>query len=199
VNLAASFGNAMLQNPGADAALFGGLLLMNVGADMEPPAVVADATGVGAIVGVPVNVLGAAAIVGGGYLAIGGATTLWQSATSDCSRTVMHMRSPESSSGGGKPTNAPNSGGRMIGENGPEINSKSWDGTKWRLDIENPAPGDRPAQMHVKYDGYSDKIQYDFGSEEFSGMPKWMREKLNKDPKFADAVEKGLKYLGEGG
>jgi hypothetical protein len=65
VNSLASFGNAMVRHPGEAASLVGGLLLTEVSTLGEGTGVVLDATGVGAIGGVPLNVVSAAGITAG--------------------------------------------------------------------------------------------------------------------------------------
>lgn len=78
VNSAASFGNAALHNPLDAAAMVGGAAMMGLGAGLEVPGVLLDATGVGAIGGVPLNLAGAGLIAGGATLAGGGAIDLSQ-------------------------------------------------------------------------------------------------------------------------
>ncbi|OBF87923.1 hypothetical protein A5791_18515 [Mycobacterium sp. 852002-51163_SCH5372311] len=76
VNAMASLGDAALHNPWDALAMVGGVELMAGGAGLEVPGVILDATGVGAVVGVPVNVAGAAMIASGAALAGGGALDL---------------------------------------------------------------------------------------------------------------------------
>lgn len=78
VNGAASFGNAALHNPLDAAAMVGGAAMMGFGAGLEVPGVLLDATGVGAIGGVPLNLAGAGLMAGGATLAGGGAIDLSQ-------------------------------------------------------------------------------------------------------------------------
>ena len=89
VNAGASFGNAALHNPLDAAAMVGGAMLMAGGAGIEVPGVILDATGVGAVVGVPVNVAGAAMIASGATLAGGGAIDLSHEAAQN-GVIVMH-------------------------------------------------------------------------------------------------------------
>lgn len=78
VNSAASFGNAALHNPLDALAMAGGAAMMGLGAGLEVPGVLLDATGVGAIGGVPLNLAGAGLMAGGATLAGGGAIDLSQ-------------------------------------------------------------------------------------------------------------------------
>lgn len=100
VNDLASFGNAMLQHPGDSAAMLGGMLLAGVSAGGEGLGVALDATGVGAIAGVPLNVVSAAGITAGVGLAGAGAVDLAQHATSDSQVEPLRMNSEGSSTGG---------------------------------------------------------------------------------------------------
>ncbi len=100
VNDLASFGNAMVQHPGDSAAMLGGMLLAGVSAGGEGLGVALDATGVGAITGVPLNVVSAAGIATGVGLAGAGAVDLAQHATSDSRVEPLRMNSEGSGTGG---------------------------------------------------------------------------------------------------
>jgi hypothetical protein len=76
VNAVATLGSAALHNPLDPLAMIGGAALMAGGAGLEVPGVVLDATGVGAVLGVPVNVAGAAMIATGATVAGAGALDL---------------------------------------------------------------------------------------------------------------------------
>ena len=65
VNGLASTGNAMLHHPGSVAAAAAGIALTAVSAGGEGLGVALDATGVGAVAGVPLNALSAAGITAG--------------------------------------------------------------------------------------------------------------------------------------
>jgi hypothetical protein len=69
VNGVASFGNAMLHNPGAVLELAGGAALATAGGLVEVPGVALDATGAGAVAGVPINVAGVGMMAAGGGMA----------------------------------------------------------------------------------------------------------------------------------
>jgi len=83
VDALASLGNAIIQNPGADLGLAGGTLLAGVSAGGEVLGVGLDLTGVGALVGVPVNVLSAAGMALGGTTALASAADLGSQAAGD--------------------------------------------------------------------------------------------------------------------
>ena len=84
----------------------------------------------------------------------------------------------------------------MLGERGTRIDSKTlWKGKGGaRLDVENPAPGSRPGQLHLQVKG--EKYLYDPESGAFRNAPRAIDELL-KDPTFQNAIQKGLRYLGE--
>ena len=91
----------------------------------------------------------------------------------------------------------------MLGENGTDFESKTtWqNGKTERLDVENPAPGERPGQIHY-HDAKNNKWMYDVEGKYFydgdSGeLAPNSIQKLLKDSKFSKAIDKALKYLGE--
>lgn len=100
VNDLASFGNAMIEHPGDSAAMLGGMLLAGVSAGGEGLGVALDATGVGAVAGVPLNVVSAAGIATGVGLAGAGAAGLAQHASSDSAVEPLQMNSEGSGAGG---------------------------------------------------------------------------------------------------
>jgi hypothetical protein len=65
VNGVASFGNAMVHNPGSVALAAAGIGLAAVSAGGEGLGLALDATGVGAVAGVPLNVVSAAGVAAG--------------------------------------------------------------------------------------------------------------------------------------
>ena len=84
----------------------------------------------------------------------------------------------------------------MLGQGGTQITSKTtWKGVSGRIDVENPAPGKRPGQIHYQ-DATGVKYLYDPTSGRFLGAPKSVNELLS-DPLFRQGIDKGLKYLGE--
>jgi RHS repeat-associated protein len=197
VNGAASVVNAMNRNPVATAALAVGLFFMVDGAAKDAAAVVVTAGtgGAGAVVAAPAAGVGTLEVAAGGLLVLGSGYVLITEAMGDCSIQIMEHRS----SGGNGSSTAANSGGRMIGKDSPRFVSKeAGHGKGWRIDVENPAPGVRPGQMHLQDYGKG-KWQYDFGSGKFVDAPKKWLEELMRDQKFTDAIKKGKYFLGEGG
>jgi hypothetical protein len=83
VNGIASFGNAMADNPGDVGGMLGGTLLMGAGAIGDAGGAVLDATGIGAVAGVPANALSTAAVLSGGSLAMASAGDLARHAAGD--------------------------------------------------------------------------------------------------------------------
>lgn len=100
VNDLASFGNAMIQHPGDSAAMLGGMLLAGVSAGGEGLGIALDATGVGAVAGVPLNAVSAAGIATGVGLAGAGAVDLAQHAANDSAVEPLKMNSEGSGTGG---------------------------------------------------------------------------------------------------
>ncbi|WP_329457036.1 putative T7SS-secreted protein [Streptomyces sp. NBC_01497] len=72
----ASIGNAAINNPGSLAETAGGIGLMALGAGGEVGGTMLDATGIGALVGVPANVASAGAIASGAGLAGAGMSNI---------------------------------------------------------------------------------------------------------------------------
>jgi RHS repeat-associated protein len=97
----------------------------------------------------------------------------------------------------------------MIGAKGTKTASKTvWKskGSKARIDVENPAPGKRPGQLHYQ-DKNNTKYMYDFEKGVFYGKnkktgkydveaPSSVKDLL-KDSEFKKGIEKGKKILGE--
>jgi type VII secretion system ESX-1 substrate len=98
VNGVASFGNAMLNHPGDLLTSAAGVGLMVLGAGGEVGGGLLDATGVGAIPGVAVNIASAGVIATGAGLTVAGAGDLMMHASSDDS--VDPMRTDHTGSGG---------------------------------------------------------------------------------------------------
>jgi hypothetical protein len=84
----------------------------------------------------------------------------------------------------------------MLGERGTRLDSKTlWRGERGaRLDVENPAPGRRPGQIHYQID--DKKYFYDPATKSFRDAPRAVQDLLD-DPRFKDAIQKALRYLGE--
>jgi hypothetical protein len=85
----------MLHHPGDVAAAAGGILLTAVSAGGEGLGVALDATGVGAVAGVPLNAVSAAGMVAGAGLTGAAATDLTMHAVSDDAVSPMRGSEPE--------------------------------------------------------------------------------------------------------
>lgn len=83
LNGLASFGNAMLNHPIDTAAFVGGAALTMISSAGEAGGLLLDATGIGAIVGVPVNVVSTAGIVAGGAMMVTSGGDLARHAATD--------------------------------------------------------------------------------------------------------------------
>lgn len=144
-----------------------------------------DATGVGAIAGVPINV-GAAALVSDG--AISG----YRSFNNLANDTMSLI----SSKGGNKPE-------KILGENGTQFTSKTpWqNGKTERIDVENPAPGERAGQIHYHEPNntrwYLDIKEKQFYNQKTGELAPKKIQKLLKDKDVINAINKALKLLGE--
>lgn len=84
----------------------------------------------------------------------------------------------------------------MLGANGTKTFSTTLTkpGMDYRIDVENPAPGVRPGQLHFQRGDA--KYLYDFDAGEFVGMPKSMQKAVARDPNVVRAIEKGRSVLG---
>ena len=84
LNGLASLGNAMIHHPGDVATAAGGVALIVLGAAGDAGGGLLDLTGVGAFVGVPINVASTAAVVtGGGLVAAAGGDLMLNAANED--------------------------------------------------------------------------------------------------------------------
>ena len=89
----------------------------------------------------------------------------------------------------------PNDGG-MIGEGGTRVTSKTlMQNDSFHIDVENPAPGSRPGQLHLQ-DYAGNKYQYNFETGKFEGLPNSLAKQISRDPAVARAIRTGLRYLG---
>lgn len=78
---------------------------------------------------------------------------------------------------------ATNTAGGMLGDAGTQVTSKTLYTTPdFHIDVENPAPGVRPGQLHIQ-DYAGNKYLYDFDTCEFIGIPRSLAKKLGIDPK----------------
>jgi hypothetical protein len=98
VNGVASFGNAMLNHPGDMLTAAGGIALTGISAGGDGLGVVLDATGVGAIAGVPLNAISTAGVVVGAGMTAAATGDLARHAATD-----GHV-SPMDTSGGDSPS-----------------------------------------------------------------------------------------------
>ena len=101
VGALASLGNAGWHDPGALAELAGGLALATVSAGGEAGGVALDATGIGAILGVPVNVISAAGLTAGAGLSAAGLTTIVKDAAGPDRVSMMNAESGNGAAGTG--------------------------------------------------------------------------------------------------
>jgi hypothetical protein len=95
----------------------------------------------------------------------------------------------------------------MFGEKGAQTNSETvWQhGDTERVDIENANPGVRPGNLHyhdadnVKY--YYDPVKRIFLTNDLktTTQSEALTKRLSTDPVLRNAVNKGLKFLGEQG
>lgn len=98
---------------------------------------------------------------------------------------------------------------RMLGSNGTQLPSKTlWQekNSTARIDVENPAPGQRPGTLHYQ-DEDNVKYQYNVNDNKFYGYNKTTQafdkeapksvNKLLENKDIQKAIDKGLKYLGE--
>jgi hypothetical protein len=111
----------MLHDPGSVAEVAGGLALATLGAGGEVGGVALDVTGIGAAVGVPVNVVSAGAIAGGVGLAGAGLSTILNDAAGPDRVT---MNSEGGSGGGSSVGDSPTTGaGRTKPSGTPDANA----------------------------------------------------------------------------
>jgi len=87
----------------------------------------------------------------------------------------------------------------MLGAKGTQTTSKTlWTRGQYRIDVENPNPGQRPGQLHVQDQSNGAKYLYNFDTGEFEGMPQKLRKEAAKMQGFNEAIAKGARYLGIG-
>jgi uncharacterized protein YukE len=111
VNDLASLGNAAIHHPGDVAGVLGGLLLTDISAVGEGGGLALDATGVGAIAGVPINVVSAAGITAGVGITGVSMANMMTHATGD-----DHVEPLKTDSGGGGGSGSADTGpGQAVG------------------------------------------------------------------------------------
>ena len=103
VNALASFAHAMGEHPDETAQLLAGLLITQVGASGEAVGTALDVTGVGSLVGVPINLLAGGLVVAGTGTSLAAAGKLAVHAAGDDRVTPLRSEAsgPGSGSGGG--------------------------------------------------------------------------------------------------
>ena len=96
-----------------------------------------------------------------------------------------------------------NESDHMIGEHGVQTSSKTtWkNGKTERIDVENPAPGERPGQIHY-HDPDNTKWYYNiknnfFYNQKTSDLAPKSVQKLLRDKNFMKGIRKALEILGE--
>ncbi len=92
---------------------------------------------------------------------------------------------------------AVSSDSHLIGENGTQTPSETtWNGQgQERLDVENPAPGQRDGQIHY-HDSKNEKFMFDFKTNQFIN-PTGRLKNLMTEKGFIKGFIKALKILGE--
>ena len=91
----------------------------------------------------------------------------------------------------------------MFGENGTQFESKTtWkNGKTERIDIENPAPGERPGQIHYHEPNntkwYLDVNEMKFYNQKTREIAPKSIQNILKNKDVIKAINKGLKFLGE--
>jgi hypothetical protein len=85
----------------------------------------------------------------------------------------------------------------MVGARGTQVTSKTLlENDRFHIDVENPAPGSRPGQLHLQ-DYAGNKYQYNFETGRFEALPNQLAKFVAKDPAVARAINTGLRYLGK--
>ncbi len=84
----------------------------------------------------------------------------------------------------------------IFGERGTQTTSTTvGNGKGWRVDVENPNPGQRPGQIH--YQSGNTKLLYDPKTNSFVGASKALNRQLMNNAQVQRAIKKGMKVLGE--
>jgi len=100
VNALASAGNAAINDPGGVAAAIGGTALAGISSAGDGLGVALDATGVGAVAGVPLNVISTAGVVAGAGIAAAGVRSITRDAVGPDRVTMMQANKGSGGSGG---------------------------------------------------------------------------------------------------
>ena len=143
------------------------------------------AAGVGELVTCP----GAALQMAGAAILAGQAVVSGAIAVRDGAIIVSMLRGRNGGGGSG-----------MFGSGGTQFTSKTfWTSKegKVRLDAENPAPGQRPGNIHIQDKITGGKYYYNPSTGQFDGLPSDIERITSSDPSFQRALEQALRYLGE--
>lgn len=159
----------LVQMLGDTGQMLGGLGLMVLGAGGEVGGVALDATGIGAVIGVPANVVSAGAIVSGGALALHGAM--------DYGHQVTQLNMSADSGGGG----GGGGGGGSIDQSAKTFNSRELkiaedlknEGKNVRAVPESTTPGVRTPDAEV------DGVPTEFKSLDPGAGPGTVKNQLN--------------------
>ena len=87
--------------------------------------------------------------------------------------------------------------GSMLGEGGTQVTSRTLlrdTGQGYRIDVENPAPGVRPGQLHLQ-DAAGGKYLFNFETNQFEGLPPGLARQIADNPQVARAIAKARDYL----
>lgn len=142
VNGLADVGQAALEHPGDLLTIAGGLGLIALGSAGEGGGGLLDATGVGAVVGIPINVASAGLIASGAGLAGAGAVSLGQHAAQNDQR-VLQEAHPSSSGGSGTSPGDPLPSGDRPGTAGGSWEGRVADNGKGQV-WQDPAKANAP-------------------------------------------------------
>jgi hypothetical protein len=88
----------------------------------------------------------------------------------------------------------------MIGAGGAQFTNKTvWEGKAGdHIDVENPAPGKRPGQIHYQVEPSGEKFQFNFEKGEFDGLSNTQNRNLLENPDVQRGIQRGTQYLGIG-
>lgn len=111
----------MLDNPLSVLEMGAGVLLIDAGLGMEVPGVLLDATGVGAVAGVPINIAGVAVATAGVAMVGHGGNTLLNEASKNSNQPAKPMKAPKEGSQG-------RAGDKIPESHRPDTVGKNWDG-----------------------------------------------------------------------
>jgi uncharacterized protein YukE len=199
VNVAVDVGSALVTY--RDADMWGHLDLRN---DVEWGLVAGVAAPIRALMRVG---LGGAPVIGGGAVARAG-SSLALTGLSMASADVLvrlalgeHVDAAELAMAaipiGPRAKRLLDGEAAMIGSAGVRVTSRTVrQGKGWRLDLENPNPGQRPGQVHLQ-DYAGNKWQYDFATGRFLGLPRKLEQQLMSDQGFRAALIRAFRDLGE--